>query len=207
MSAAAARARAPLVPLGAGGHGRVVAELARAAGWTVEGFLDPGHAPGTIVLGAPVLAGDVADWAGRAALVAAIGDNGVRRREHARILAAGADCPALVHPSAVVSPSADLGPGAVVMAGAVVQAGARIGAAAVINTGACVDHDCDVGEAALVGPGAALCGGVIVGAEALVGAGAAVAPGVRIGAGALVGVGASVRRDVPAGARMLPWRP
>lgn len=203
MSAAAARA---LVLLGAGGHARVVAELARAAGWTVVGFLDPHRAVGETVIGAPVLAGEVADWAGRAALIAAIGDNAIRRREHARLVAADAATPALVHPSAIVSPSAEIGPGAVVMAGAVVQAGARIGAAAIINTGACVDHDCDIGEAALIGPGAALCGGVHVGAATLVGAGAAVAPGVRIGEGALIGVGASVRRDVPAGARMLPWR-
>jgi sugar O-acyltransferase (sialic acid O-acetyltransferase NeuD family) len=187
-----------LALLGAGGHGRVVAELAAATGWTVVGFVDPALVPGAAVLGAPALPDDLSRLrAADVTALASVGDNAARWREHQRIAAAGLTPPALIHPRAIVSPSATIGPGAVVMAGAVVQAGARIGPAAVVNSGACVEHDCDIGAGALIGPGAALAGGATVGALALVGVGACVAPGVRIGARALVTAGAAATRAVP----------
>ncbi len=200
---------AALILLGAGGHARVVADLARMAGWRIAGFVDPARPAGEDIQDAAVLGADFtenAGWMRDCFMIAAIGDNVVRRREHGRLIAAGARVPALVPPSAVVSAFATLEPGAVVMAGAVVQAGAWVGAAAVINTAASVDHDCHIGEAALIAPGATLCGGVRVGALTLIGAGATVAPNVRIGRAALVGVGAVVVDDLPDDARLKPWR-
>lgn len=192
-----------LVVIGAGGHGRALAELAGLAGWQVVGFLDaapqalhPGRLPvwaedTTPRGGVPSLPG------GANAVALGIGDNAARRDAARRY--AGWHQPPLVHPTASVSPSASIGEGAVVFPGAVVHTGASIGPAVVVNTSAVVEHDCRVGDGAHVAPGAVLCGGVRVGAGALVGAGAVVLPGVEVGEDAVIGAGSVVTTPVAAG--------
>jgi len=197
---------------GAGGHGKVVADLVRAAGHAVVGYADADQAkwgaavePGgaTVVISEAELV-QLLDQDGggslpcRATAIAlALGDNDTRLRCARR--AARALMPALVHPAATVSESAQLGPGTVVFAGAVVNAAATIGSAAIINSAAVVEHDCTVGDGAHIAPGAVLTGGVNVGQSALVGARAVVLPGVTIEAGALIGAGSVVVGDVKAG--------
>ncbi|GJG88449.1 hypothetical protein tb265_36300 [Gemmatimonadetes bacterium T265] len=190
---------------GGGGHGKVVADLVRALGDEVVGFVDrdaakigqvvePGGA--RVVLGEDdFLAGAGAHRAGAVAL--AVGDNAARLGCLARAGASGV--PALVHPTAACSRSATLGAGTVVLAAAVVNAAAALGRAVIVNSGAVVEHDCVVGDGAHVSPGAVLAGGVHVGARAWVGAGATVIQGVRVGSEAVVGAGAVVIRDVPDG--------
>jgi sugar O-acyltransferase (sialic acid O-acetyltransferase NeuD family) len=191
---------------GAGGHGRVVADVVRAAGGTVSGFVDRdasrvGHpaAPGAppVLLAEDDLPRALAMTAaerGWEALALGIGDNRARLRAFER--AAGAAWPALAHPSSVRSPSAATGEGTVVMPLAVLNADARVGRAAIVNTGALVEHDCEVGDGAHLSPGCVLAGGARVDEGAWVGAGAVVLPGVRVGAWAVVGAGAVVARDV-----------
>jgi sugar O-acyltransferase (sialic acid O-acetyltransferase NeuD family) len=189
--------------LGAGGHGRAVADAALAAGFRVRGFLDA-RAPLPDVLGLPVLGRESA-WDG-APLLVAIGDGPQRLAAAARL---GARLPPLVHPAALVSPSARVAEGAVVMPRAVVGALARVGRLVIVNTGAIVEHEAVLEEGAHVAPGVVLCGGVRVGAGALIGAGAVVAPGITVGAGAVVGAGAAVTAEVLPGARVagVPARP
>lgn len=200
----------PLIIIGAGGHAKVVADAALAAGWTVAGLLDR---DGSGILGLAVLGGDARldDPAFVAAhcFVAAIGAQAARRRLSLRVLAAGGDLAVVVHPSAIVAPSAIIGAGSVVLAGAVVNPDARIGRFAIVNVCASVDHDNVLGDNVQVGPGARLTGNVSVGEDALIGAGAVVLPGVSIGAGAIVGAGAVVTRAVDAGATVMgnPARP
>lgn len=196
---------------GAGGHGKVVADLVRAAGGTVAGYADRDPAKhgvvaepggGRVVISETDLlalldAGGVLPC-GATAVVLGLGDNGARLRAATHLGPRLA--PALVHPAATVSPSATLGAGTVVFAGAVVNAAATVGSAVVINTGAIVEHDCVVGDGAHIAPGSVLTGGVHVGRSALVGARAVVLPGISIADDALVGAGAVVAGDVPAGA-------
>lgn len=196
---------------GGGGHGKVVADLIRAAGHRVVGFVDrdpeqvegralADEAPAVVVREDELIArfdGKEPLPAGADALALGVGDNGARSR--CLVAPDGVELPALVHPSAVVSPSVRLGQGAVVMAGAVVNADARVGEAAIMNSGAVVEHDCVLGRASHVSPGAVLAGGVSVGERAWVGAGATVIEGVTVGADAVVGAGAVVIRDVPEG--------
>ena len=195
---------------GAGGHGKVVADLVRAAGHSVAGYADvdqtkwgtvaePGGA--TVVISEADLV-QLLDHGGslpcRATAIAlALGDNDTRLLSAKR--AARALMPALIHPAATVSDSAQLGAGTVVFAGAVVNAAAVIGSAAIINTAAVVEHDCTVGDGAHIAPGAMLTGGVSVGQSTLVGARAVVLPGVTIEADALIGAGSVVVGDVRAG--------
>ena len=205
-----------LLIIGAGDHGRVMADLARTAGWTVAGFVQPGPtgAPppasvgGIAVLGSldePVGAGSDADKA----FIVALGANAGREDAYRRALARGWRPVTLVHPSAVLLGGAEIGPGSQVCAAAVIGLDAVIGADVIVNTAASVDHDGRIGDHAFIGPGAHLAGRVSVGSGSHVGIGAVVREGCTIGDRAYVAAGAVVIRDVPAGTRVagVPARP
>lgn len=199
--------RKRILLLGAGGHGKAMADLLLAAGgYDIAGFVDA--APkASQVLGLPVL-GDESQLAalarqGVTLAHAAVGDNAQRLSGAGRLRTAGFGLPSLIHPAALIGHGAMIGEGAAILARAVIGPDAEIGPLALINTGAIVEHDCVVGEAAHIGPGAVLAGGVSVGAGALLGAGAVVRPGITIGAGAVIGAGAAVVEDVPPGAKVM----
>lgn len=193
-----------LLILGAGGHGRAVADLAHACGFTVAGFTDRSSSAGGT--GAPVLGTD----AQLATLIRAqridggvvgVGNTALARRAQLYdvLVAAGVPQPALVHPRAVASASSEVGAGTVVFAGSVLGSGVRIGRNAVLYSGVVVEHESVIGDHAYLSPGVILSGQVTVEARAFLGAGAVVLPGLRIGAGAVVAAGAVVTADVPAG--------
>jgi sugar O-acyltransferase (sialic acid O-acetyltransferase NeuD family) len=171
-----------LIIAGAGGHGRVCADVARRMGWPLTGFCDPAFAGAHEILGVPLLkAGEAelfADWPRETALFIAIGNNARRlaladdARRHDILLAV------LVDPSGVVSPSAVIGPGALIMPNATVNAEAVIGRAALINSAAVVEHGARVDEGAHVAPGACMTGETVLGARSLLGARATILPGI-----------------------------
>lgn len=202
---------AELLVVGASGHGRVVADTARAMGWHVRGhavvFDDqvPTHLLGTSVGSTSSIVAvdyqgilDLVRDAG-VAVVLGFGDNPARRRLFLRLRQDGVRAPSIVHPHSWVSPSAVLGPGAVVLAGCVVQAQAEVGANVILNTSVSVDHDCVVGDHAHLSPGVHLGGGARIGAGAWLGVGCSVRDRVEIGPGTLVGVGSAVVTDLPGG--------
>jgi sugar O-acyltransferase (sialic acid O-acetyltransferase NeuD family) len=203
----------PLFVLGAGGHGKVVADVGRSAGHVLRAFVD--DAPdrqGGRIWDLPVLSWEaLLEKAGApGALVAlGIGDSVARERAFSRLVAAGLEVATLVHAAAVVAPTATLGEGAVLMAGALVNPDAVIGRGAIVNTGAVVEHDCRVGAFAHLSPNAALGGKVTVGDRTHLGLGAVALPGVRIGSDVRVGAGAVVHRDVADGVTVVgvPARP
>lgn len=204
-----------LLLYGASGHGRVVADAARAAGFELVGWADDdegrrGHEVG----GVPVLATSTTEAAQvardqGALVVVTVGDNGARARLFTALIEAGAEVATVIHPRSVIAPSASLGVGSVVLAGAVVNPGASVGRNAILNTACSVDHDCQLGDHVHLSPGVHLGGTVIVGPGAHLGVGVSVRNNTRIGAWTLVGVGAAVVGDLPDGvvAYGVPARP
>lgn len=190
----------PLVVYGASGHGKVVCDVLRAAGLSVEGFVDDrAEVAGTTILGLPVFGG--AAWLeGKAARVAlGVGDNRARAKVASWCTSLGASLVTCVHPSATVAPTAVVGEGTIVMAQAAINPDAQIGRGVVINTTAVVEHDCVVGDFAHVSPRSVMGGGCRVGSLAQLGIGATMLPLTSIGDLALVGAGGVVVRDVPSG--------
>lgn len=195
---------------GAGGHGKVVADLARSLGQIVVGYID----------GDPAKLGQRADGSGSEVVLAesafmgvieageanfaefadgvllGIGNNSVRLRCLDWLQGRLRNVPSLVHPHATVSGSVALGDGTVVLAGAVINTDARVGRAVLVNTAAVVEHDCILEDGVHVSPGAVLTGGVRAETLSWIGAGAQVLNAVSIGARASVGAGAVVTRDV-----------
>lgn len=199
---------------GAGGHGRVVADTARAAGLEVVGFIDrdrdkcgeivePGG--GRVIVTEETFLALIADRAtlpvNANCIALGLGDNAARLR--AADLAADWMSDPLVHPDCSISPHSSLGQGTVLFPKSVVNSAAAIGRAVIVNSGAIVEHDCVLGDASHVSPGAVLGGGVSVGRLAWICAGAVVLPGVRIGERAIVGAGAVVLHDVPEAATVV----
>lgn len=195
--------RPGLIILGAGGHGRVLADALHAAGLAVAGFTDRDPVlRGALVLGLPVLGDDAvleADVWAKHWLVNGLGGGShggaARRRLQGVWESAGRRFSGVRHPSAVVSPFAQVDASAQILARAVVQPGAGVGPGCIVNTGAILEHDSRLGCFSHCAPGSILCGGVETGAFCHIGAGSVVREGVRLGQGVVVGAGAVVIRD------------
>lgn len=203
-----------LLVYGSGGHGKVVADVGRAAGFEIIGFIDDTAVrQGMNVWGLPISSWEQlrSRWPALedVAVALGIGDNRGRERCYQHVSAMGLPLATLVHPSAVVASTAALGTGTVVMALVAVNPDAVVEEGAILNTGCVVEHDCQVGRFAHLSPNAALGGKVRIGARAHLGLGAVVLPGVAVGADVRVGAGAVVHREVPDGATVVgvPARP
>jgi hypothetical protein len=153
-------ARLNVLLFGAGGHARVVLDTLLAEDRVqVTGIIDPRLAPGTSLLGVPILGNDadlprLAEQFRIDGFVVGIGDNWQRWQLTQRILQSFPHWQPIsaVHPTAWVSPFARLGPGTLVLPGAIVNAGAEIGPGCILNTHCSVDHDCPTGRVRQPGP-------------------------------------------------------
>ena len=183
-----------LIIIGAGGHGKVVADIAAKIGYTDICFADD-HAKGQC-LGFPILGGTahLEAWNdGATDFVIGIGNNAVRKK-----IAEEYDINwvRLVHPSAQIGLRASIGRGTVVMAGAVINACAGVGEHCIINTRAVVEHDDRIGNYVHLSPGVTLSGTVTVGECTWLGTGTSVINNVDICANVTVGVGSVVIRSI-----------
>ena len=118
-----------LLIFGAGGHGRVVADAARAAGATglLASDRNPALCQGELLPGIPLHRPEAPAPAQATALHVAIGHNAARERESQAL--GPQRLRTVCHPAASVSPFARLGAGSFVAAQAVVAPGARLGRA------------------------------------------------------------------------------
>ena len=127
-----------LLILGAGGHGHVVAETARAM-TDAEGkpiydkirFLDDLK---------PEAIGKLSEMP--LFKFPAVGSYEQRLEMYTKAKRFGFTVPVLIHPEAYVSPSATIGEGTVILPKAVVHTGANIGKACILSIGSLTDHDC-----------------------------------------------------------------
>lgn len=182
--------------IGAGGHGKVVADTAEICGYEEIAFLDQAW-PERVSNGRWRIIGHPGDTGEQR--FCAIGDNAARARVFGALDLN--DSPVLAHPSAVVSSSVQLGAGTFLAAGVIINADARVGRGVILNTGCSVDHDCVLCDFVHVSPGARLAGNVYVGANSWIGIGAVVREGVQIGRDVIVGAGAAVLEDIDDEAR------
>ena len=186
-----------LMILGAGGHGRVVAEIAQLSGkYTDIAFLDDKVPEASFPYPYIGKCEEFVDYLTDYDFFIAIGNAAIRRRLQIEVEEAGGRIITLIHPAAIISKDVTIGKGTVIMAGAIVNTGAKIGNGVILNTASSVDHDCIVEDFCHVSVGAHLCGTVHLGAGTWVAAGATVINNVTICSDCLIGAGATVTHDL-----------
>ena len=183
-----------LMIIGAGGHGKVVADNALQNGYTNICFIDDGVTGEC--LGFPIIGGS-AEIAkqndGETDFIVGIGNSAIRKRiveEHPVTWIK------LIHPSAQIATNVSIGKGTVVMAGAVINVCAQVGEHCIINSNAIVEHDNVIQDFVNISPGAKLGGGVRIGELTNVGIGATVINNVDVTSGCVIGAGGVVIRNV-----------
>ena len=182
-----------LAIIGASGHGKVIADIAKKNGYTDIVFLDDNddirECGGYSVIGQSSEAGHL-----DADLIIGIGNADIRKRIQESV--PKERLATLIHPSAVLAEDVVLGAGTVVMAGAVINSGARIGSGCIINTCSSVDHDCILGDYVHIAVGSHLCGTVVVGSQTWVGAGAIVSNNISLWPSCMIGTGAVIVKNI-----------
>lgn len=185
-----------LVIIGAGGHGRVVADIAKKSDMYKEiVFLDDSEVENKKVW----VSGKVRDYTSyinNSEFIVAIGNNKVREKIQKELEGNGAQFATLIHPNATVCEDVKVGRGTVIMAGAVINSCAEIGNGVIINTCSSVDHDCTIGDYTHVSVGAHISGTVSVGRRAFLCAGVTVSNNVGICDDCIVGAGAVVVKNI-----------
>ncbi len=182
-----------LIIIGASGHGRVVADIAKKCGYDEIVFLDNdlniSTCAGYSVLGADSMVSQI-----EGDLFIAVGNGQIRKKLMER--EAGRSFPVLIHPSAVVADDVEIGCGSVIMAGAVINPGVKIGKGCIINTCSSVDHDCRVGDFVHVSVGAHVAGEVTIGENTWIGAGVTASNNLSICGDCMIGAGAVVIKNI-----------
>ncbi|HUQ34259.1 MAG TPA: acetyltransferase [Pyrinomonadaceae bacterium] len=195
-----------VIIIGAGGHGREVADILRHQAQhhpdlNLLGFIDEDRMLHRQVINdLPILG----DWSwfesadrSEIAVICAVGLPLARRRlaEHARAL--GLSFINAISPLARLSPYTKIGEGVMIFPHSVTGTDSLIGDHAVLNVGATISHDTRIDRYCTLNPGVHLAGNVLIGEGGYLGIGSSVIHGVSIGAWTTVGAGAAVIRNLP----------
>lgn len=125
-----------LLIIGAGGHGKVVAEIASACGYDKVVFLDDNSSE---AIGKINELENFKNYFEEAFV--GIGNNAVRKELIYKLEDTGYKIPVLIHPTAYISKSAKISAGTVIEPHAVVNANSIIGKGCIVSVGAIVDHN------------------------------------------------------------------
>ena len=183
-----------LIIIGAGGHGKVIADNAFKNGYTDINFLDD-NLKGQC-LGFPVI-GTVSEIEsfddGKTDFIIVIGNNNLRKNIAEKY---DVNWATLIHPSAQIAMNVSIGKGTVIMAGAVVNVCATVGEHCIINTNAVVEHDNVICDYVHISPGVALGGTVEIGENTHIGIGATVINNISVCSNSVIGAGSAVVRNI-----------
>ena len=130
--------------IGAGGYGRVIAEIAEEMDIYSEiCFLDDNSTDGRVI-------GKCGEYAvyinGETEFYVAFGANEFRLQWINDLLEKGAKVATIVDKTAYISPSATIGIGSAVLPKSVVNTNCIVNKGVIVNCGAVIDHDCIIGE-------------------------------------------------------------
>ncbi|GLX78787.1 acetyltransferase [Thalassotalea insulae] len=190
-----------LLIIGAGGHGRVIADCAEASRQYCEiAFLDDSYPEREQNLAWPIIekSSTWKSFKDEYSFALAIGNNQARLALYRALDEANVHLPNIIHPAAIISSHSELGKGNVVFANAVINPGSKIGNACIINTSASVDHDCQLADAVHISPGAHLAGSVKVGQCSWFGVSSSSVQAICIADNTQIGAGAAVTKDTEA---------
>lgn len=184
--------------IGASGHGKVCADIARLNGYTDIVFLDDDESLTGTKVGKYKVLGTTSDVEkySTSDFFVSIGNSRFRQKKIEMLMERKLSLVTLIHPSSVIAEDVNIGPGTAVMAGTVVNFGSTVGRGVIINTGATVDHDNVIGQYSHISVGVHLAGTVEVGEHCWIGIGSVVSNNIRICENCEIGAGAVVVKDI-----------
>lgn len=190
--------KSKLLIIGAGGHGKVVAEIAlKMNRWSQVAFLDNNENRRTALkLDVIGKSDDAFSYICEYDLFVAIGDNRIREELQGKLEKAGANLPVLIHPQSIVSENVSIGMGTVLMAGSIINCCCKVGKGCIVNTAATIDHDSVIEDFVHLSPGTHLAGNVRIGTGTWIGIGGLVSNNVSIIPRGIIGAGAVVIKDI-----------
>lgn len=185
-----------VIIIGAGGHGKVIADIIIKSGDIIKGFLDDRFPDKKDFIGYPIL-GKIKDYRKEAdaKFIIAIGNAAVR--ESIVKSSPSVEWYTAVHPTATLSDiDVQIGVGSVIMANAVINPSAHIGNHCIVNSSSVIEHDNCISDFVHISVGAKLAGTVSVGKRSWVGIGAVVSNNLSICEDCMIGAGAVVVKDI-----------
>lgn len=183
-----------LIIVGAGGHGKVIADNALKNGYKNICFVDDnatGDMMGCPIIGTSREIEQLND--GETDFIIGIGNNELRRTIAETYLV---NWVSIVHPSAQIAFNAEIGKGTVVMANAVINICTKIGKHCIINTNAVIEHDNVIEDYVHISPSVTLGGTVHIGEQTHMGIGATVINNTDICENCIIGAGAVVVKKI-----------
>lgn len=187
-----------LIIIGAGGHGKVVADIADQMNvWEKISFLDEKIDLENInkfdVLGKTA---DILNYKDTADVFIAIGDNLTREKISKKLIKDNFSLATLIHPKAIVDRNTKIGLGSVIMAGVVINSSTKIGKGCIINTSSSLDHDNLIEDYVHISPGAHLAGSVHIGQRSWLGISSAVINNIQITKDCVIAAGSVVIKNI-----------
>ena len=187
-----------LAIIGAGGHGKVVGEIALLHQYHTIDFFDDRiseikNFPFEIVGNLELLKKNMKNYDD---FFVAIGDNAIRCDKISWLQKEKKNIVSLIHPKSTVSQFSSIEAGSCVMANAVSNAGTSIKEGVIINTSSSIDHDCSIEDYSHISPNCSLSGKVSVGKFTHLGTGTSVHPGINIGQNVKTGIGSKIYKDI-----------
>ena len=184
---------------GAGGHGKVAADIAISNGYKEILFFDDNIKKNQINnIGR--YCGNINKALGldlKIPIFVAIGENLIREKIYEKFKNKSKTFVSLIHPSAVVSHYAKIGKGVIVMPNAVINAHSKISKGNIINTSSSIDHDCSISKFCHICPGVNIAGNVKIGQFSFIGVGSKVSNNLKIGKNVYVTGGSFVYNNIP----------
>lgn len=189
--------------LGAGGHGKVLADVALDS-YKFENiyFLDDNKKVGSKVMNISVI--NCIDYKYIASLntkenyfIVAFGNN-IQRRNTQKILEElDVNIISLIHSKTSISKFSSIGKGSVICAGAILGPNTSVGEGSIINHSATIDHDCKLGDFIHICPNSSLAGNVKVDSLTILGIGTKVIENITIGKECVIGAASLIIKDIP----------
>ena len=185
--------------IGAGGHGKVIGDIAHLNGTKLIHFFDddtkvlnkkyPYHIEGDC----NVLLKKIKFYKN---FFVSIGDNSARSEKIKWLLKLKANIINLIHPNSNISRFVKFGKGICVMPNTVINSGCVIKDGVIINSSATIEHDTTIKNYSHICPGVTISGHVKIGSFCLLGSGTSIHPLISIGNNVKVGVGSKIFRDI-----------
>jgi len=189
-----------LIIIGAGGHGKVVADCAEEMACYHEIFFLDGRAPDLNNCGVWTVIDQPQNFLDynqeNVDFFVAIGENSSRKKWLTKLIKSDVNVATLIHPKTVISKHVLVKKGSLICANATINAFTQIGIGCIVNTAASIDHDCFIDDFVHIAPGNSIAGTVTIEQLCFVGIGSSIIQGVTLGESSIIGAGSVVIKNI-----------